>query len=207
MDTSLRTTMLTPPLHTWVIRIGFAICVLLLFPLHASAQTIYWTKEAILKEFFSTSDSVEAKVLKITNSERESISKRLGYSPPKEVRVFYGTTNGTIDGFAIIDNEIGQHMPITFAVLIGTNGAIQRTEVMVYRESHGSEVQDRRFRNQFHGKSSKDPFRTGRDIDAVSGATISSSSLAKGFKRAVILIDELVVRPSESRSWLQSSGL
>ncbi|NUN12428.1 MAG: FMN-binding protein [Myxococcales bacterium] len=183
------------------------ICVVLTFSGTASAQTVFWTKEAILKDFFRSSTNVEVKILKIDSNKRKALAERLGYDPPKDVRVFYGTRDGKIDGFAIIDNELGQHMPITFAVLVDKDGVIQRTEVMVYRESHGSEVQDQRFRNQFCGKSSKNLIRTGRDIDAVSGATISSSSLAKGVKRAVILIDELILRPNELSGWLQSPGM
>ena len=64
---------------------------------------------------------------------------------------------------------------------------------MVYREPRGDEVRDPRFRKQFEGKTAQDPLRLGRDIDAVSGATVSSASLATGVHRAAVLVEELAL--------------
>jgi hypothetical protein len=54
-------------------------------------------------------------------------------------------------------------------------------------------VRDPRFRKQFQGKTAQDPLRLNRDIDAVSGATVSSASLATGARRAAILVEELAL--------------
>ena len=62
---------------------------------------------------------------------------------------------------------------------------------MVYREPRGDEVRDPRFLKQFLGRSARDEMRISRDIDAVSGATISSASLTVGVRRATILVDEV----------------
>ena len=70
---------------------------------------------------------------------------------------------------------------------------VERVEIMVYREPRGDEVRDVRFRKQFQGKTSQDPLRLNRDIDAVSGATVSSASLAVGVRRATILVEELAL--------------
>ena len=67
-----------------------------------------------------------------------------------------------------------------------------RQEIVVYREARGDEVRDERFRAQFVGKSARDAIDTDQDIQAVSGATISSRAMAVGVKRAVVLFDELV---------------
>ena len=67
-----------------------------------------------------------------------------------------------------------------------------RQEIVVYRESRGDEVRDERFRAQFVGKSAADAIDTDSDIQAVSGATISSRAMAVGVKRAVVLFDELL---------------
>jgi hypothetical protein len=56
-------------------------------------------------------------------------------------------------------------------------------------------VRDPRFRQQFVGKSAADPLRPGEEIVAVSGATISSRAMAVGVRRALILLDELVLAP------------
>ena len=62
---------------------------------------------------------------------------------------------------------------------------------MVYREPHGDEIRERRFRAQFAGKKLQDPLVVGKDIDAISGATISSSSAAYAARKGLALADLL----------------
>ncbi|GMV39359.1 MAG: hypothetical protein AMXMBFR64_10750 [Myxococcales bacterium] len=161
----------------------------------ATAQAVYWDRASLLKDFFSTSQRVTFKKLALDATQRAAVENRLGKRPPAEVTVYYGMTGTTVDGFAIIDNELGQHEPITFGVLIGTDGAMKRLEIMVYRESHGDEVREGRFRRQFVGRKASDPVRHGADIVAVTGATISSKSMANGARRALVLVDELLIKP------------
>jgi hypothetical protein len=82
---------------------------------------------------------------------------------------------------------MGQHLPITFGVKISPTGQVERVEVMVYRESFGGEVRDARFREQFVGKGERSPIRSGDDIIAISGATLSSKAVALGVRRAIAL--------------------
>jgi hypothetical protein len=104
---------------------------------------------------------------------------------------------GGVDGYAILDEEPGQHLPIGFAVKFSPAGVVLRQEIMVYRERYGDEVRDERFRRQFVGKTARDGLRPGEDIMAVSGATISSRAMAVGVRRALLLLSELVLRARE----------
>jgi hypothetical protein len=38
--------------------------------------------------------------------------------------------------------------------------------------------------------------RAGQDVDVISGATISSRSMAVGVRRSIALIEELVIKPA-----------
>ncbi len=160
----------------------------------AQAET-FWDKPSVLKAFFAKSERVTFAKITPTPAQAQALRARLGYAPPASWTVYYGLTRDRIDGLAVIDDELGQHLPITFAALIGTAGALQRLEVMVYREAYGGDVAQPRFRNQFTGKTAGDPVRHGSDIVAVAGATLSSKALAVGARRALILADELVVKP------------
>jgi Na+-translocating ferredoxin:NAD+ oxidoreductase RnfG subunit len=86
---------------------------------------------------------------------------------------------------------IGQAQPITFAVAVGTDGTVHDVRVMVYRESHGDEIEHKRFHRQFYGKTLIDPIALGKDIDAISGATISSRSETVAVKKSLALYDVL----------------
>ncbi|MET0385661.1 MAG: FMN-binding protein, partial [Polyangiales bacterium] len=81
------------------------------------------------------------------------------------------------------------HEPISFGTFFDPQGVITRVEILAYREPYGDGVRAERFRKQFLGRSAKSTFRPGADIDAISGATISSRSLCIGVERAAVLFD------------------
>ncbi|MGM0576064.1 MAG: FMN-binding protein [Myxococcota bacterium] len=164
-------------------------------PRTASAQAVHWTKADLLREFFSRCDRVTYEKLSLTPAQRRSVKKHLGYTVRTDWTVYYGLKNHEVQGYAIIDDEMGQHRPITFGVLIDPEGRAQRLEVMVYREAHGDEIREGRFRKQFEGKTPDDPVRHGADIVAISGATISSKAMAKGVRRALAVFRTLVLEP------------
>lgn len=167
-----------------------------LTPSPASASATYFTTAGVLKEFFPNSERVTYRKIPLTREKREILTKRLGYQPKlSEYVVFVALTGDRVDGYAVIDDERGQHEPITFAVKFSPQGVVERQEVMVYREKYGEEIVDSRFRVQFVGKTGNDPLRAGRDIDVVTGATISSRSMAVGVRRAIALVEELVIKP------------
>jgi hypothetical protein len=159
----------------------------------ARAEVAYYSTRSVLLAFFPKSERVTYRTLVLDAPTRKRLESRLGYVPALDrYTVFVAMTQGRIDGYAVIDDEKGLHEPITFATKLSPQGAVERVEIMVYREPRGDEVRDPRFRKQFEGRTSRDALRLGRDIDAVSGATISSASLAVGVRRATVLVEELV---------------
>jgi Na+-translocating ferredoxin:NAD+ oxidoreductase subunit G len=159
-------------------------------PAHA---TDYWTPTKLLREFFLTSKKVSAKHVTLTDAEVAEIAKKLGTAPSKLKRgwsVYVGeSADGKRTGYAILDAEIGQHELIDFGVRLGTGGAVERLEIMAFREPYGDGIRIERFRNQFVGKTAKDPITAGRDIDIISGATLSSRSVALGVKRDTLVLE------------------
>ncbi len=164
--------------------------------LPAEAAGTFFTTPQVLKEFFPKSQRVSYRKVKLGLAELAAVQGRLGYKPTKpEYVIFVATTGEHVDGYAVIDEELGQHEQITFAVKLSPEGVVERHEVMVYREKYGEEITDARFRRQFQGKTAKDPVRAGVDVDVVTGATISSRSMAIGVRRALVLLDELILKP------------
>jgi Na+-translocating ferredoxin:NAD+ oxidoreductase RnfG subunit len=149
----------------------------------------YWTVPGVMKSFFSSSKRVTFKRVTLPESAAAEIAKKLGTgSVQREWVIYLGETDGRLDGYAIVDDEKGMHEPIDFAVRFTPKGAVDRVEVMVYREPYGDEVRSDRFRAQFQGKTAVDPIMAGKDIDIVSGATISSRSMALGVKRDALVL-------------------
>lgn len=174
--------------------LGLAACFLALLPAEGARAATYYSTAQILREFFPGSERITYRKEVLDEARAKRIVERLGYRPAKkEYVIFVATTGGKVDGYAFIDDEKGQHEPITFGVKLSPEAVVERQEVMVYRERYGDEVTDPRFRAQFVGMTSRNSIRAGADVDVVTGATISSRSMAIGVRRAVILLEELLL--------------
>lgn len=112
--------------------------------------------------------------------------------PRREYVVYVARTHGRVDGYMIVDSELGQHEPIDFATFLDARGVVTHVEVLAYREPYGDGVRSDRFRNQFRGRSADSGFRLGQDVDVISGASISSRSMTFGVQRAAALVSALV---------------
>lgn len=159
-----------------------------------TAQATYFTPRSVLADFFPQSNTVTFQKFELSAEQRNRLEQKLGYALLKKSHTIYVAKTGeNIDGYAILDEEPGQHLPITFAVQFSAQGAIKRQEIMVYRERYGDEIRDTRFRNQFVGKTVSDPLRPGEEVIAISGATISSRAMAVGVKRTLMLLHECIL--------------
>ena len=167
----------------------FFFLTLLFMPNGSFAQnTVYLSTADALKLIFKTSQEVIKEDHPITPAIQEQFKKIVGYDLPKMDYPFYiGKTNGKIDGYAVIDEEVGKVMPITFVTRISPEGKVAQVEVMIYRESHGGEVATKRFTSQFKEKELNEELRIGKGIIHVTGATLSSHALVKGTRRDLAL--------------------
>lgn len=92
-------------------------------------------------------------------------------------------------GWFIVDQVLGKHELITYALGIDAQGRARGIEILEYRESHGGEVRDAAWRAQFAGKSAADPLQLDRDIRNISGATLSCRHVTDGVKRLLKLYE------------------
>ncbi len=86
-------------------------------------------------------------------------------------------------GFFVVDEVVGKHEFITYAVGLNADGTVKQIEIMTYRESYGYEVRNADWRAQFVGKNASAPLKLNQDIKNISGATLSCRHIADGVKR------------------------
>jgi hypothetical protein len=163
-------------------------------PLLALAQEgVFLKEEEAARAVFPETTSVERKVIPSSEDLRSKIAQRMGKTKTslwEDSYVTFTAKKGeSILGYAVIVEEIGKHRPITFVVGIGTDRKIKDAALMVYREAYGGEVRDRRFLRQYKGKQLKDPLLPYRDIQNISGATLSVEAIGRGSKKALALVD------------------
>ncbi|MFQ6091389.1 MAG: FMN-binding protein [bacterium] len=173
--------------------ISLIITLLLLshFTVDSSART-YLTKAQALKQVFPTSTEIKEEKKVLTTAQKREIEKKLGRKLKETSFTFYlGMTEGRIDGYALILDEIGKHRPITFIIAIDPGGKVKDVTLMVFRETRGDIGRKKRFFRQYRGKTSQDPIKLHRDIDAVTGATLSARAANVAVKKALVLYEEL----------------
>ena len=128
---------------------------------------------------------------------RPQIEERIGWKFPEDsFEVYIGETGTQVDGYALVQNTIGKHKPMTYMVGVDNTGHVSNVELLVFREARGSEVRTKRFNVQYEGKTVLDPVRLNKDIINISGATMSVRSMTAGIKRVLVLVDEFYLKPA-----------
>lgn len=133
----------------------------------AQAEDVYKAPKTFLAESFG--DEVpEPEALWITGPLRAAAADILGHPYPG-LRVRYWSDAART---AWILEEVGKERPITTGIVIADD-AIERMEVLIYRESRGWEVRYPYFTDQFIGARLADDSTLSDRIDGISGATLS----------------------------------
>lgn len=126
----------------------------------------------------------------LTSEQKSAIQKASGVRVRSSNLQAWKTGGG---GWFIVDEVIGKHEFIDYAIALTGNGAVKGIEILTYRESYGGpEVRNPKWRAQFHGKRVGAPLKLNQDIRNVSGATLSCRHLADGVKRILHTWDQVL---------------
>ncbi len=144
---------------------------------------VYLTKKQALEIAFPGADKIDKERKWLDESQAKAISALLGQKIHENRFTYYvGKKGGKPMGYMVIDHIIGKSFPITFMVVLNVDGSVRDVEVMVYREPRGWEVRYPNFMSQFFGMNAGSDFR---EINSITGATLSVRSITLGVKKAV----------------------
>jgi transcriptional regulator of nitric oxide reductase len=94
--------------------------------------------------------------------------------------------------------ERGYDGPIKILVGMDGRGVLTGVIVAEHHEPYGNfSIDLPRFPAQFRGKSIRDPFKVGGDIDAVSRATLTVSSATRAVKNSARRVARLLIPPPQ----------
>lgn len=158
---------------------------------------VFMTEEDGVKVMLPKSERVRKETIKLSPEKKAQIEERIGWKFPEEsFEIYIGETGTQIDGYALVQNTIGKHKPMTYMVGVDSKGRVSDIELLIFRESRGSEIRQKRFNTQYEGKTVLDPIRINKDIINISGATMSVRSMSAGIKRVLVLVDEFYLKPA-----------
>jgi Na+-translocating ferredoxin:NAD+ oxidoreductase RnfG subunit len=161
-------------------------------PREASPDQVFLSEEEAPRAIFPEADRFVRKVVVVTPEIKQRLKELLGKTKPSIWEPYYITyraqRNGKQIGYAVIVNEIGKHRAFTFIVGVDLEGKVKEVSIMVYRESRGGEVRNKRFLKQYRKKRLKDSLMPYRGIQNITGATLSVYAVSRGVKKALSLV-------------------
>ncbi len=168
------------------ISLSFIISLILLilftmtFSMKSYAET-YKTTEVFLKENF-TGKVPPAKYVWLRDDLKKKVNAILSH-PYGKLRVRYWMSGNKS---AWVLEEIGKEKPITTGIIVN-NGKISKAEILAFRESRGWEVKYPFFLKQFSQASLKGNNQLDRNVDGITGATLSVRAVTKLARIALLL--------------------
>jgi Na+-translocating ferredoxin:NAD+ oxidoreductase RnfG subunit len=109
----------------------------------------------------------------------------------KEVKVDALKLNQETVGYAGFASSKGKNDYFDYMVLFDNDMVIQKVVMLFYRSSYGGEIMARYWLKQFIGKSNGESMEYEKDIDSISGATISAPAMTDGVKALSVLMKSL----------------
>lgn len=145
-------------------------------PAHA---TVFMSIEQAQQEMFPGA-VLTPQFRALTEDQADAIEKECGISVrSRDLKIWHASTGG----WFIVDQVVGKHDYIPFALALDDAGAVKAVEILEYRESYGSQIRNAAWRSQFTGKRNGAELKLAKDIQNISGATLSSRHLTDGIKR------------------------
>jgi len=118
----------------------------------------------------------------LTGVQARSIQSASGVRVLSKKLNVYKTHGG---GWFILDQVIGKHENIDYAVALTSSGEVKGIEVLVYRESYGHEIMNPKWKAQFYGRGAGTKLKLDREIKNISGATLSCAHITDGINRLI----------------------
>ena len=148
----------------------------------------YMNVEQARALIFPSADEYIAKPVQLTAAQMQEIDKLSGVpGRTAQVYVWQAMSKGKMIGWFFVDQVIGKHELITYAVGVNADGSLRQVQIIEYLEAYGYQVRDLRWRDQFVGKTADSPLQVGVDIGNISGATMSVRHVTDGIKRLLFL--------------------
>ena len=168
---------------------------ILLLALLAAGET-YLTKEEALTLVFPKAAVVQHE-FSLSADVHRMIEERCGAVPARQ-RVFVGTADGRVVGYAMILTEITKTLPATFIVGLDAEGEVTKVAVMSHEEHIGTDCKKERFLRQFEGATAGSNVKVGGGggMLPVSGATMSCAAVGRAVRKALLVVrHQLIERP------------
>ncbi|WP_445382592.1 FMN-binding protein [Robiginitalea sp. IMCC43444] len=106
--------------------------------------------------------------------------------PLGEENLFKISREEELLGYAYLGNAPSMKNTFDYVVLFTPDMSIKKAKVLIYREDYGRQIGSQRWLKQFIGKKAGESVSYGKDVDAISGATISARSMTLAVDKVLV---------------------
>ncbi len=153
---------------------------------------VLWTSDALLREFFPSSDRVAYERVRLSPQEQAELRKLAGVDRVADTQVVFVARTGTrVDGYAFLSDADSGTSPVTFGIKLGFGGRVERVAVMRLLDSRQQDVLDPKFLHQFEGSTLREAPGLHRDIEKPPRCTSACRVAIQAVRRAVFLVSKL----------------
>ena len=158
------------------------------------AETFCTVEEGV-KAILPEAQDVKEETKALSEEQKKSISAKANveFDPEfdKEYHIYIGRANGQVAGYVFEDTVKGKWGPINYMMAFDADGRIKDVIVLGLKERRGRPIKERKFLDQYIGKSIRNPIKLNKDIKGIAGATISSRQMSNGIRKLVYVFNEL----------------
>ena len=148
----------------------------------------------VINDYYQQEIEVKEFKFKIPKKAKKQIQNQIKQKFYRD-QIYYWTIK--IDDkthYALMDNTIGKTMPITFLIMFNENKEVIHSSIIKYRESYGGEISGKNWLAQFIGMEQDSLYKYGKEIDGITGATLSVKSFTKGISKLSLLLPYIMAK-------------
>jgi Na+-transporting NADH:ubiquinone oxidoreductase subunit NqrC len=144
---------------------------------------------------FPEATSFRPNEVALNTAQMQQVEKLAGL-PARSVnwRVVAALKGESVIGYMVLDEVVGKFELISYAVGLGPDARVRQVEILTYRESHGGEIRNAAWRQQFTGKRSGSEMAIGEGIENISGATLSCTHVTDGVRRIAAVAQVALIK-------------
>lgn len=164
-------------------------CLIVLQFVLLSSASLYAGELVSLKDYLkkelASSAKMTKEVFKLTVEQKKALTALAPQADENEFTFYYGkSTSGSLEKACTVVPQQGKEGPMTIGVCFEPSGLVSSVTMLFFEEDHGKKVSEQSFLKQFKGKKVSDTFQVGKDVDGVSGATVSSKAVAESLRKS-----------------------
>lgn len=159
---------------------------ILIFPIAAQSK-VFMKRDEALELAFPGADRIEKREIFLTEKQAREIESLSKSKLTARLYIVYEGFNGDKSlGYAIIDTHNLRTKTETVMFVINPDGTLRQAEILAFFEPP-EYMPGKNWIALFYGKNIRDPLKPGKDIPNITGATITSSSLAQTIRQVLAI--------------------